>query len=316
MSDYVRVILVGTGSMAKEYVKVLRLLNIEPIVVGRGQVSADNFEYETGIRPFTGGIEKYLAGCEKFSENDYAIVAVNIIELHRTASKLIQHGIKHLLLEKPGVFSEKEAGSLSNGTEVYIAYNRRFYPSTYAAKKIIDEDGGITSFRAEFTEWRQVVEKTSHPDPVKQKWFLANSSHVMDLAFYLAGKPVNMVSYKQGGFEWHNAGSRYAGAGITDKGIIFSYSANWDSAGSWDLEINTVKRRLIMKPMETLKYQNKGSIEIKDVELKEDYYKGLKAGLFGEVKAFLGIGDKEILCTLGEQVSMLPFYEKISGERY
>lgn len=312
-----RVLLIGTGNIAKEYMKVLRDMEVDTTVIGRGEVSGKDFEEHTGIKPILGGIEKYLKKTERENLPEYSIVAVDISSLANVAVQLMEHGAGKVLLEKPGCTSVHELDKMiaCSNSNIYIAYNRRFYDSVKYAKRIIDEDGGVVSFQAEFTEWAHVIEKTHHSDEIKQKWFLMNSSHVMDLAFHLSGKPKEIKCFRKGFLDWHKAGSLYAGAGITEKGALFSYRANWGSAGSWALEINTKKNRLIFKPMELLKVQEKGSMKIKEIDLSNGNDQKYKAGLYQEVFAFLN-DDFLDLCSLQEQNEMLSVYQLISGEEY
>ena len=65
--------------------------------------------------------------------------------------------------------------------------------------------------------------------------------HVVDLAFYLCGKPDEISCYTTGGLNWHSAASVFAGAGITKKNVLFSYNANWGAPGRWGVEIMTKK---------------------------------------------------------------------------
>ena len=73
--------------------------------------------------------------------------------------------------------------------KIYIAHNRRFYESVRFLKKILLEGESITSVRFEFTEWihRMDLEKINFD--VQQNWITANSSHVLDTVFFLAGYP-------------------------------------------------------------------------------------------------------------------------------
>ena len=44
--------------------------------------------------------------------------------------------------------------------------------------------------------------------------------------------------------------------------FLFSYNANWESAGRWWVEFLTNKNRYLMKPMEQLFVQKRGSISL------------------------------------------------------
>lgn len=320
MSDHVKkVLLVGTGLMALEYIKVLKALKVESIVVGNRVTSVEIFKDKTGQNVLSGGVENYVNNYNDIP--DYAIVAVNVTNLYRVTSNLIKAKISNILVEKPGGFSISEMEKLiklarENQSRVYIAYNRRFYTSVEVAKKFIAEDGGLLSFNFEFTEWYHVIEKTEHPDDIKQKWFLMNSSHVVDLAFYLAGIPKEMSVYKSGGLKWHNVGSIYNGCGVTENDIPFTYQANWEAPGRWGVELLTAKHRLYLRPLEKLQIQKKGSVEIQDYDLDDKIDTAYKAGLYNEVKAFLYEVGIEKLCTLEEQRKHMDIYSEISGEEY
>jgi len=189
--------------------------------------------------------------------------------------------VKSILLEKPGAIRKEQLlelqtlASQQNAT-VVIGYNRRFYQATEKAKEIIKEDGGVTSFNFEFTEWSHVIETLEKPKKVFENWFLANSTHVVDLAFFLGGKPKEICSYTSGGLKWHKSSSIFAGAGISESGALFSYQANWAAPGRWSVEVLTKKHRLIFRPMEKLQIQNIGSVATEEAEMDysmDDKYK-------------------------------------------
>ena len=150
--------LVGSGLMAQAYASVLKSLNIQFEVIGRGEQSAIDFEKATGIPVHIGGIAE---ASKRLDPPDQAIVAVNIEELTRSANTLVELGCKHILLEKPGSLNFNDLVRLhnnakANSSSIYIAYNRRFYSSVDKLRDLCAFDGGITSAFFEFTEW-------SHP---------------------------------------------------------------------------------------------------------------------------------------------------------
>ena len=319
MSDNINaeVLLVGAGYMAAEYAKVLRALGRRFIVVGRGEKSAEKFEQETGVSVHRGGLNKFLA------ENDtlpsYAIVAVTELLLSQSATELLRRGVKNILLEKPGAITFEEFQKLCelsklNSAEVKIAYNRRFYSSTRKALEYIEEDGGVTSFQFEFTEWLHLFEKSGRLTELLPCLFLANSTHVVDLAFFLCGKPKEITCYKKATFPPHDANTVFAGAGVSDTGALFSYQANWLSAGRWSLEIMTKQHRLIFRPLEKLQIQNLRTTKIDFVEIEESLDVKFKPGVFLETQAFLDRNENfKYLPSLEEQFAMLPTYQKMSG---
>jgi len=308
--------LIGAGSMARHYARVLNARQRSYTVVGRGEDSARAFESETGHEVIRGGLSSFLH--RNVKPADAAILAVPVLQLKPLASQLIAAGIKKILLEKPGGVDSDEIGSLhkmasERQTDVWVAYNRRFYQSVMAAKKLAAEDGGVVSLSFEFTEWAHEIEALPTDMRVKERWFLANSSHVADLAFYLGGGPREIQCFTAGSLSWHSSASVFAGAGITEHNALFTYNANWASAGRWGVEILSPKRRLILRPLERLQIQKKGTVVIEmasdiDYTLDETY----KAGLYAQTEAFLQehpVG----LCSLREQIQHLDVYNRIAG---
>ncbi len=311
------ILLVGSGPMAVEYAKVFKSQGITPVVVGRGTSSAEKFTAETGLPVSLGGVDAWLADTSN-QLPERAVVAVGEKWIGATAKALMERGVRHLLLEKPGGHDAADIRSVyekarETGTEVYVGYNRRFYAAVEAAKKIIQGDGGVTSFNFEFTEWGHVISAIEKEEGVKEQWFLSNSTHVIDLAFYLGGTPAELSAYSTGRLDWHPTASVFAGAGRTADGAIFSYQANWEAPGRFSVEMLTRKHRLIFRPLEKLQIQNIGSVAVEAVEIDDSLDKGFKPGLYKQVEAFVG-ERTDLLPTISDQVEMLDWYLRIRGD--
>ncbi|SEQ17203.1 Predicted dehydrogenase [Lachnospiraceae bacterium NE2001] len=319
MSDYLnKVALIGAGYMGEEYCKVLKALKEDFFVVCRSESSADKFEGKTGIRPITGGFERVFSNFENVPQK--VIVAVEVELLAATIIKLVDFGVKEILVEKPAGINRRELQNVvdyikNKDVLVYVAYNRRFYTSTEKVFDIINQDGGVDSFNFEFTEWSNTIEKTNHSSKVKEEWLLANSSHVIDLAFFIGGYPIEMASFSSGSLTWHKRASKYSGAGITDKGATFSYQANWKSPGRWSIEVLTKNHRLYLKPMEKLKIQKKDSVVVEDYILDDSIDNEFKPGVYKQTEAFLHNSNDWRLLSIGEQLDHMDYYEKIEGLR-
>jgi len=311
------VLLVGLGNMGKEYARVLKALDISFISVGRGSSNASAFEAATGTKPVTGGIENYIKTEKEIPR--CAIVAVNVTGLYEATLALLNSGVKKILVEKPGALYREELDNLlsvasKQEAEVFVAYNRRFYDSVTEARKIIVADGGVDSFQFEFTEWSYRIEPLQKDVEEKARWFLSNSSHVADLAFFLGGKPSLLTAYTSGSLSWHETASVFSGAGVSQGGALFSYSANWDGPGRWGVEVVTRSNRIILRPLEMLQLQKKGSIAVEQILSGNNNDTLFKPGLFSMVKAFLN-GENNGLCSLNEQREMFDTYLKISNYR-
>jgi len=312
-----KVWLVGAGYMGTQYAKVLVGLKRQFTVIGRGKETADEFEKVTKIPVTTGGVAKYLAS--KRTPPTRAIIAVDAQYLFETARTLLNYGTEAVLLEKPGSLTIKDVTELQRlamekKAKVFIGYNRRFYASVSKAKEIIEEDRGCASFVFEFTEWSHEVKESNRSLEEKAKWFVANSTHVVDLAFYLGGFPKAIECFSSGGLDWHPSASIFSGSGVSDSGALFSYCANWEAPGRWGVEVLTRKHRLILRPLEELQVQNVGSLEVKKMVLDDELDRSYKPGLYKETTSFLN-GVYGNLKPLADQVRDMKLYYKMANYR-
>ena len=310
-----KVWLIGTGSIGVEYSKVLDALQANHVIIGRGDASASEFEkLRPGKKVIRGGVGDFLTTNPELP--DCAIVAVGFHELFEVTKTIIQYGVKRIFVEKPGADTtdrvvELNALAKANDTKIFLAYNRRFYASLLKAEEIIKEDGGVSSFNFEFTEWLQLFDAAKSSITLKDI-FWGNSGHVLDTAFFLGGEPKEMSCYTKKG-ENESFPKIFSGAGISDIGALFSYQANWDAPGRWVVEILTNKHRLYFKPMETLQIQELRSVKVLPVEIDDHLDKEFKPGFYLESKAFLE-GDDSRLCTLEHQVARVDNVFKKIGQ--
>jgi predicted dehydrogenase len=247
----------------------------------------------------------------------HAIVSVGVEALMSTTQQLLDHGVRRILIEKPAGLNAAEVADIARrctdtGAQVFVAYNRRYFASVLQLQQIVADDGGITSFNFEFTEWSNVIGKLHKADGVLSHWFLANSTHVADLAFYLGGKPTELCAFTAGSLDWHPAASVFAGAGISDSGALFSYQANWESAGRWSVEVLTKNHRLILRPMEKLQIQKRGSVAVDFIDCDFSLDEQFKPGLYLQTKHFLN-GTNDSLCSIHYQAELMDAYCKIAG---
>jgi predicted dehydrogenase len=310
-----RIWIIGAGGIAIEYAKVLKALGKDFIVIGRGEESARKFEDATGAKPIIGGLESFLA-----TSPDVPAKAINCVraqDLGKTNIRLMQYGLPCVLTEKPGFYpfemEEVEKEYRKSGSRFYIAYNRRFYASVLAAEKVIEEDGGLLSFNFEFTEWKHIFDRLPESVALElHNLFVGNSSHVVDLAFFLGGEPKEITCFSNGTVGWHTP-ANFAGAGVTKNGVLFNYCANWNAPGRWAVELLTAKHRIYLKPMEQLQLQDIATVKVYPVEIDDYLDKEFKPGFYLETKAFIE-GDYSRLCSLEQQVEHIKtIYNKMLG---
>jgi predicted dehydrogenase len=306
--------LVGAGGMAVAYARVLQSLGEPFLIIGRGTASAEAFTAQTGIEVLTGGLDQALA---TFEAPARAIVCTGVEHLAAVTGQLVAAGTKCILTEKPGGLDAWQLEQLlqsadSAGAAVMVAYNRRFFASVKKAREIIAEDGGLLSCHFEFTEWSHRIANLVKGPGVKQNWLTANSSHVADLAFHLAGPPEDWQCWSGGHLDWHPAAARFCGAGRTENGVYFSYFADWEAPGRWGVEFMTKHHRLIFRPMEELHVTPTGSVAVNKIEIDNSADLEFKPGLYEQTRRFLA-SDWYNFCTLAQQLRMCRVYEKMAG---
>ena len=311
--------LIGAGIMGQAYASVLQAQNVPFRVIGRSRSSAEVFQQATGIPVYEGGLEAALAS---LPAPNLAIVAVGIEQLALTSQRLLSAGCKRLLVEKPGAltFSELKAvhaQARANGAQVWIAYNRRFYASVQKLRQLVEVDGGITSAVFEFTEWSNRIRGLRKAPGVKERWLLANSTHVIDLAFHFIGLPDEgqWQAFHGGSLDWHPSSSRFHGAGVSERGVPFAYQADWEAPGRWGVELLTCFNRYLLRPMEELQVIPLGSVDPQRIELDDALDSRFKPGLFRQCEAFLRTnpGCTRHLCSLEEHLASFPIYSRIAG---
>ncbi len=313
-----KVLLVGLGNMSQEYAAVLSHLKVDFTPIGRGAGSANLFTDSIGIPAVLGGLERFIDSFEG-SIASHAIVCLPIDSLHMETVRLIKFGVKNILVEKPAGLTRSQINDIVEhasryGCNVFVAYNRRFFSSVIELQTRIEKEGGLLSFSFDFTEWSDSIKATSHNQEIKENWVLANSTHVIDLAFFLGGQPTEYSTHTSRGLDWHSRSSIFCGSGTTDKGAIFNYHSNWASPGRWGLEFCTSQSRYILKPMEKLQRIRHNSVEIEDIEvncagLDEDF----KPGVFLQTETFLGRHSDSALCSLSYHSRIFQVYENIAG---
>jgi len=321
---YEPILVVGTGEMASEYVKLLKYIGIDKrniLVLGRSKKNADIFTNKYEIPCFYGGTDA-IKTCPV---SNTAIVAVSHLQLYEVTLALIQRGYRNILIEKPGAvylnqLQQIECFAKKNEVHVYIAFNRRFYSSIVMARNIIKQDGGLLSCSFDFTELEASVLKASERKKFSKeelkRWGILNSFHIIDLFLHLAGLPENWNYYQCGTLPWHPNASIFSGSGSTSKNVLFSYLSTWSGAGRWGIELTTQNRKLILQPLELLQSQPKGSFTIEKVPIPDEPI-GIKPGLKGQIETFLKMSkDKKSmqwLCPINEAIIHFRIAEKILG---
>ena len=304
------VLLVGAGPMAIEYSKVLDHIKVPYSVKGRGKASADIFQKSTGKSAALSWDE-----VGQVSAFTHCIVAVSEESLLDATLELVGLGANKILVEKPGGPSieeiEKHVEQLTKGpTQIFVAYNRRYYKIVEKLMEYIAEDGGITSLHFDFSERSKIVASLVKAPGIKENWLFHNSTHVIDLVQYISDGISIMSAQKSGSLEWHPAGARFSGLGQTRLGSPITYNSDWEAPGGWEVLVRTRLRRFSLKPLETLVITNLEG-EILSLEERGFTQDGLKPGIEEMVQDFLTPRPSPRLATALGAVKNINLYRKI-----
>ena len=309
-----KVLLIGGQYMALEYLKILRHLEMDHCVVVNSTETAVKLKRFCECDVFSGGAENLdIEGLGI----THVIVAVGVTELFHVTKTVVSAGVSKVLVEKPGALNDFEAEHIARsvsalGPKVFIGYNRRFYHSVAMAKKLAEEDSDILSCTFEFTEWSSQIADLQKDRMTKERWVVSNSSHVLDLFVYLCGFPSQISTYTSDTLDWHPASAIFSGAGLTERGVLFSYTANWKAPGRWGIELLTKNRRLILSPLEELKVISRHEPQMQNVKLKKSDPQ-FKDGLIEQVRAFLNDSYDERLVPVDVHARSLNLFAKIAG---
>ena len=312
------VLLIGGGWMAEQFHDALKAFGVEKVdVISHTEKTASKWKNERDIKAFSGGYKKALP--DLANPFDLVIVATTIDQLQPAAAEAIRAGNKNILVEKPAALYssslKKWEKKIPDDVRVRIAYNRLTYPSFWKLKEVVaGNNETITSCSYTFTEWVHTIDFNNNQPDCYQRWGIANSLHVISMAHSLIGLPVELSSQRSGTIPWHKAGSQFTGAGVSDQNILFSYHANWESAGRWGVEIMTDARAYRLISLEELFCCEKGSVEWKPVEINPAFAE-CKVGVAEELAVMLApeLEDSIGLVTLEKAISFTELAENIFG---
>lgn len=309
-------LVIGVGKMGAAHLAALAALSSGSLTAWAPGSRPRPIERDVGVPVRRDDLSVTLAAVRP----THVVVASPVETLTPIAIQVMKAGVKHLLIEKPAAMDQSEcrlllACAAETSTEIYVAYNRRFYASVRGALAHMRAAGeSIESVMFEFNEAMPAQGPRATTD-VAARWLLANSMHVIDTAFHPVGLPDTQRSLfqRRGGLPWHQAGSVFVGSGETTTGIPFAFHANWDAPGRWGFEWMTKSTRYVFRPMEKLSVMRRGRFDLEPMALDDEVDTRFKPGVYHQNAAFLA-GDRTAgLVPLSEAAVLIPLAQKIAG---
>ncbi|MBI3317663.1 MAG: Gfo/Idh/MocA family oxidoreductase [Candidatus Omnitrophica bacterium] len=310
--------LIGYGAMGKQYLKALQALRVKQIrVVGRSSETLEPLREVAGVETVGGGFEAFSSPAKS---QELGIVAVPTASLLPAAKKLLSLGFRRILVEKPVSLRSSRIEELAEEFRRQeavgaCAYNRVAYPSFLECRSRVDREGGATSCAYTFTELISSDWEWIFPKEELNRWGVSNSLHPIGMAHALIGAPRQWSGFRKGSLAWHPSGSAFVGSGLSERGIPFSYHADWGSTGRWSVEIHTQFSSYRLCPLERLFRRVEAKADWQEIPLKV-FAPQVKAGFAEQVAGMLdpqGIGTKIPLVSLSQAAAWTGFAEELFG---
>ena len=309
-----KISVVGAGGMAEEHIKVLRSLPDVEIsgIFSRTKTRAKNLAERYGIGLVAESIEDLF---EKTGANGL-IVAVSEVSCESILTEAIKFPWK-IFSEKPiglSMGSTKRINALrkSYSAEIFVAMNRRSFPSTEAA---LIEVGSVVG--------KRVVTIIDQEDPISamqsgrdqevtDKWHFANSIHLIDLFFKFCRGNVTKVENL---IPWRDGYEAKVTHSIIcfESGDIGIYHSIWNAPGPWSLSVELPTKRLEMRPLENLTLQNYPKRDTVQI-IQHDKSHKFKCGFLTQMNSFchfLKSGEDGELVSLNQYLRSVELTEKL-----
>lgn len=303
--------------MGKHYLKALRLLGVKEIrVCSRSKARTTELQGEKGITVLAGGFERLECHPQP---QEIGIIATPTLSLLAAARHLASLGFRRLLIEKPVSLWSSEIECLGSefaqqGVEAVCAYNRVAYPSFHEVCSRAVQESGITSCTYTFTEMVRPDWPQRFSAEELARWGIANSLHVIGMAHGLIGMPREWSGHRSGVVSWHPTGSLFVGSGISERGIPFSYHADWGSTGRWSVEVHTSVSSYRLCPLEKVFRRTSPLGDWEEIPVGT-FAPEVKAGILEEVAAMFNQNAAQYvpLIPLRKAAALARYGEEIFG---
>jgi predicted dehydrogenase len=311
-----KVLIAGTGNMAKEYAKVIgQGVGSQFSVVGRSLEKSSTFSSIQGFHS-----AHTFAQLPEIGTFDFAVVTTSIESLYEVSKGLISQGIQKLLIEKPVSVQLPRIAELAKlGNEknitVRVATNRRFYNSVSQLKSILAKEKPVMA-TFDFTEWIDTFPLSWQTQESGKFLALSNSIHVFDSVEFLLGtyqKIHHFVSGK-GLIPWHSSAAHFSGLGICGECPV-THATSWTSPGRWCIEVMTSAGRYRLSPMEKLQVLRPQTVVWQELPLQDTDDTDYKPGLKKMINRFHSLSkeNKSELPTLEEYLSTASSFSSLVG---
>jgi hypothetical protein len=224
--------------------------------------------------------------------------------------ELAKLNIEAILVENPLVTKGTDSyllRNLPNCKNIYVGFNRRYYQSVKESIRIFNDGGGVRSCTFSFDEniWNWAHPYNSLKSIEGGIPIISQSSHLIDLVFYLIGLP-RFIEFKSSKPTSVTNDQIMYGFGESVRNIPFVFMSDWSAPGNWKIELNTLNYKLILSPLERLniskfvhsksEYNQNQWIKTNENYVTDELEIKFKPGLFQQNFAFINHEYNNLLC--------------------
>ena len=300
----IKIAIIGAGYMADEHLKVLtKLQNVELVgIFNRTKKNAMKLKKKYKIQYFFSKIDDMY----KKTKADGVIVAISPNIIKKISKEIFLHPWK-CLIEKPIGLNYEETKyiykiSKKLSSQVFIAFNRRYYSSTQNLIKQISKTNKKKRIVVVQDQQNIFKLKSRFKKIILDNFMYVNSIHLIDyFSFLCRGKIVKIESTN----DWENNKKQILNCKIYySSGDIGYYNALWNLTGPWSVTVYQDNNAYQLKPLEKFFVSKKNSLKFKEIKTFDDDDKKFKPGLKKLNQTF-------VECLLNKKTSLPSFNEAL-----
>lgn len=306
-----KIVIVGAGNMAKEYVHVINKIKEFRIL---GVVSRKNESFNKIQSRIRYKIQKFKFKNLKKNKIDLILVAVSEENTLKILKRILDLN-SIVLCEKPiGINYSEFLDILETYKKrkklLFVALNRRYYSSINYLKNSI-RTKNINKITITDQQDLILAKKIGKNKNVIKYWMYANSIHLIDLINFFSSNSDYKILQKK---VYKKLNKKIIKCTIQTKNIIFNYKSYWNINKRWEIK-GFGKKIYKLKPIEKIFEISKDNkikelkISLKDIEFKPGLFLLMK-----KVLNFLKFKEKKNLVTLQDHLSTINLIKDIYEE--
>ncbi len=283
MKNNFKIIFFGAGPIIEQHIKSFKgERGVELFgILNRTKSKAVNLKKKYKIKHIYSDYSDF--DLKKNNEKKIAVIGVSVLSLFNVCKKVFKF-FDYCLIEKPPGYNFEQSLKILNlskkyNTKVFVALNRRSYPSTIQLKNLLNKEKGkriinITDFEAPSLQ-------KNKPKDLINNWMFANSIHMIDYINILCrGKKKSIEN-----FTISKSLDRVSIIKFSS-GDICIYKGIWNRPGPWMVTVSTQDKYFQLQPLENLSFRSSESYIMKKINLNLENKK-YKSGFKEQAKNFL-----------------------------